>query len=387
MERLRLKLLRPGVCIFTLLAPLLAPADEPEEQAVSATAANPQRDTRPGLAPDIREDDTQFKVQRGNFVVVPIPVANPTFGDGLVGAAAYFYPQTEAEKAIQPASVTALGGFYASNHSQAVALTQQNYWRGKWRFTGTVAAADLRLSLLADDGTTTGQGLDWRIHGNLVFAKLARRLKGDWYGGAQMRVIDADQSLELPSQPGLLDTGSKITSSGVGIYFEYDTRDLPINSYSGRYLKVDALFNDESIGSDATYQNYSAAFRSYHKMSGPIVLAWEVQGCNREGAAPLWDACTVMLRGFSATDYLAKSSASAQAEARWQLNRRWGLVGFGGAGYVGGSFNGIREREAIPSYGVGIRFSVLPAKRINLRIDYAESTNSSAIHVSVGETF
>ena len=162
---------------------------------------------------------------------------------------------------------------------------------------------------------------------------------------------------------------------------------MPINSYSGRYLKVDALFNDESIGSDATYQNYSAAFRSYHKMSGPIVLAWEVQGCNREGAAPLWDACTVMLRGFSATDYLAKSSASAQAEARWQLNRRWGLVGFGGAGYVGGSFNGIREREAIPSYGVGIRFSVLPAKRINLRIDYAESTNSSAIHVSVGETF
>jgi hypothetical protein len=368
------------------LAPLLAPADEPEEQTVSATVAYPKQDTRPGLAPDIREDDTQLKVQRGNFVAVPIPVANPTFGDGLVVGAAYFYPQTEEEKAIEPASVTALGGFYASNNSQAVVLAQQNYWRGKWRFTGAVAAADLRLSLLTADGTSNGQGLDWHVHGNLVFAKLARRLKGDWYGGAQMRVIDANQSLETPSQPSLLPS-SKITSSGVGVYFEYDTRDMPLNSYSGRYLKVDALFNDESIGSDATYQNYSAAFRSYHKLSGPIVLAWEVQGCNREGTAPLWDACTVTLRGFSATDYLAKSSASAQAEARWQLNRRWGLVGFGGAGYVGGSFNGIREREAIPSYGVGIRFSVLPAKRINLRIDYAQSTNSSAIHVSLGEAF
>lgn len=80
-------------------------------------------------------------------------------------------------------------------------------------------------------------------------------------------------------------------------------------------------------------------------------------------------------------------SASGQVEARWQLSERWGIVGFAGAGYVGKSFNRIREREAIPSYGTGIRFTVLKAKRINLRLDYARSTDSDAIHVSVGEAF
>jgi len=47
----------------------------------------------------------------------------------------------------------------------------------------------------------------------------------------------------------------------------------------------------------------------------------------------------------------------------------------------------IRENEAIPSYGVGVRFMVLPAKRINLRIDFAKSVDSDAVHVSVGEAF
>ena len=41
-------------------------------------------------------------------------------------------------------------------------------------------------------------------------------------------------------------------SVGVGASLEFDTRDMPINSYSGRHFKLDALFNDEAIGSDAT---------------------------------------------------------------------------------------------------------------------------------------
>lgn len=69
------------------------------------------------------------------------------------------------------------------------------------------------------------------------------------------------------------------------------------------------------------------------------------------------------------------------------MGRRWGLVGFAGSGYVGDSFAGVREPEPIPSYGGGIRFMVLPAKRINIRLDYARSKDSNAIHFSVGEAF
>ena len=84
---------------------------------------------------------------------------------------------------------------------------------------------------------------------------------------------------------------------------------------------------------------------------------------------------------------MGKVTASGQAEARWRMSERWGTVAFAGVGYVGSSYNGIRENDPIPSYGIGVRFSVLPAKRINIRVDYARSVDSDAVLLSVGEAF
>ena len=346
-------------------------------------------DTRPGIAPDIRDDETSLKVQRGNFVVVPIPISNPTLDTGLVAGAAYFYPQSAEQKKAQPASLTAAAGLYTSNDSKAFGIAQQNYWKDdKWRFTGMVGAADLRLTLLAPDGSDDGTSVDWRIRGTFLSAKLATRIKGNWYGGIFTRLIDANQSIAIAIDDASaeFDIGDVI-SAGLGLIVEYDSRDMPMNSYSGRHLKFDALFNDESFGSAKTYQSYKAAYRSYHRLTDTLVLAWEIQGCHRGEGTPLWDACTIKLRGFSATDYLGRVSASGQIEARWQMSKRWGLVGFAGSGFVGDSFSGVSENESIPSYGAGLRFSVLPAKRISLRVDFARSLDSDAVHVSVGEAF
>jgi hypothetical protein len=354
----------------------------------SVMAEESTTDTRPGIAPDVRDEETKLILQRGDFVVVPIPISNPTLDTGLVAGAAYFYPQSEDEQKQQPASVTAAAGMYTSNDSRALALVQQNYWnKDRWRFTGAIGAADLRLTLLAPPDEAEGPRLDWRIDGAFMMAKIARRISGDWYGGMFLRAIDANQSLATEASSLGFDTGADVRSIGAGAVVEFDSRDMPLNSYSGRHLKLDALFNDEAIGSNETYQSYTAAFRSYHQLAKSFVLAWEIQGCQRGGQAPLWDACTIKLRGFSATDYLGKSSASGQVEARLKLNKRWGVVGFGGTGWVGDSFSGIRDNESIPSYGLGLRFTVLQAKRINMRLDYARSRDSDAIHFSVGEAF
>jgi hypothetical protein len=345
-------------------------------------------DTRPGIAPDIRQDETSLKIQRGDFVVVPIPISNPTLDTGLVAGAAYFYPQSEQQKALQPASVTGAAGMYTSNDSRAIVLVQQNYWKEDlWRFTGAIGQADLRLSLLVPEGSSGDSAADWRLNGTFVFAKIARRLKGHWYGGIQTRFVDADQSIEIDTSGAGFNAGPDVRSAGVGLLGEYDSRDMPMNSFSGRHLQVDALINDEAIGSNTSYQSYSAAFRSYHELTDSLVLAWDLQACKRSGSTPLWDACRLKLRGFSATDYLGKASASGQIEARWRMTKRWGLVGFAGAGTVSDSFSSISDHDTIPSYGVGIRFMVLAAKRINLRVDFARSDDSDAVHISVGEAF
>ena len=247
------------VCLFAL-STSLAFADET------------QTDTRPGIAPDIREDESARKMQRGDFVVVPIPISNPTLDTGLVAGAAYFYPQTEEQKKAQPASVTAAGDMYTSNDSKALALVQQNYWKNNtWRFTGAIGAADLRLSLLAADTSSGEQDLDWRINGDFLFAKLSRKLTGHWYGGFNVRTVDADQSFETPVSSSGFDLGPDVRSSGLGASVEFDSRDLPLNTYSGQYFKADALFNDEGLGSNKTYQSYrwyGTVAESYRVVAG-----------------------------------------------------------------------------------------------------------------------
>lgn len=346
-------------------------------------------DARPSIAPDIRDDQTKMKMQKGDIVVVPIPMSNPTLDTGLVLGGAYFYAQTEEQAKEQPASVTAAAGMYTSNDSKAFGIVQQNYWReDRWRFTGALAMADLRLTLLAPDGSDSGSHVDYKVSGPILFAQLSRRLKGDWYGGVQMRVIQAKQGLEVGDEDDSTNFEfDDVVSSGLGLNLEYDSRDLPMNSYDGGHTKITALFNDEAIGSNQTYQSYSIFTRAYRSLTKSVVLAWEAQGCHREGKTPLWDSCTVKLRGFPATDYLGVSSASTQIEARWKMSKRWGLVGFAGVGTIEHSFSGVNDHSSIPSYGVGVRFMVLQSKRINMRVDYARSDDSDAIYLSVGEAF
>ena len=84
---------------------------------------------------------------------------------------------------------------------------------------------------------------------------------------------------------------------------------------------------------------------------------------------------------------LCWQAVACQIEARWRLNSRWGVVGFAGGGYIKDAILDFRDNTFIPSYGIGLRFMVLQAKRINLRVDYARSKDSDAFHVSVGEAF
>jgi len=189
---------------------------------------------------------------------------------------------------------------------------------------------------------------------------------GKWYVGLAGRFVDVDQGLE-PDQGSIhFNNVIDVKSVGIGVNIDYDNRDMPLNTYDGRLFQVKTLFNDQSLGSDKTYQSYDLAYHSYHKMSIPVVLAWKVEGCLKSGSAPLWDACKIGLRGFSATKYLGKSSASAQFEARWHISEKWGLVGFGGAGTIDDSFSQIHDREVIPSYGIGLRFMVLAGALIML---------------------
>jgi hypothetical protein len=317
-------------------------------------------------------------------------MSSPTFGTGLILGGAYFYPQTESQKETQPASYTGAAGGYTSSESWFGGVMQQNYWKeDKWRFTGVAAYMDLKLELLPPPSELDDeQSTNWLLNGTFLQARLSRNLWSNWYLGLTVRYLDMTQTIGQQIEDIEFNLTSTIKSPGVGLNLDYDTRDMPMNTYGGRYFEFKAMQSDQS-GSDAgNYQSYYARFRSYHSLLDKLVLAWEINGCSKDGQIPLWDTCRLGLRGFPGTNYLSKQSLYAQAEMRWRFHKRWGMVAFAGAGRVYDSFGNIGEDNTIPSYGVGVRFMVLESQRVNIRVDYARSDNGNdAWYLSVTEAF
>jgi outer membrane protein assembly factor BamA len=301
---------------------------------------------------------------------------------------AYFHPQTEEQKKSQPPSVTGAAGFYSSNKSNAYGIAHQSYFsEDKWRIGGIIGHADVKLQLSVAEPGVGGPSVDWFVKGEFFAASVARKIAGKWYAGIFARYLDMNQQFGIDTPSAEFNTDANTVSMGLGLSIEYDNRDKPINSYTGSQFKFSVLTNSQGLGSDDSYKAYKASYASYHSIRPSLVLAWEIQGCSKSDKAPLWDACAIDLRGFSATDYLGKTSASGQVELRWKFHRKWGGVAFAGSGYYENAFSEFREREAIPSYGIGLRFMVLESQRINMRLDYGRSNDSDAVYLSVGEAF
>ncbi|QFU23618.1 outer membrane protein assembly factor [Shewanella eurypsychrophilus] len=400
-----------SVVLYSLMTSPLSLAQSSPETEVKPQSINPNLQTArethqststgsygvnniiPDWTPDLREEDTKLKAQKGDFVAVPVPIADPTIGTGLVIAGAYYYGQTAAEKAVQPASTTQAVAAYTDNDSYAYGLMQQNYWdEDKWRFTGAAAYVALKLTLLDSKYTQSGKGLDWNIEGTLLKGQLLRNVGENWFVGGQVRLINNEQTFSSSGEGQNIEGNTedeigKAKANGVGALIQYDTRDNQTNAYSGQRFEFDAMFNDELLGSSNTYQSYLARYRYYYHLFEPLVLAFEARGCAKYGNAPLWDYCTVGLRGFSATKYLNKASSSGQIEARWKVFGDFGLVGFAGGGFDSHEISELWDNDMIRSYGMGIRYMVLDSQRINLRLDYARSGDNDAIYVSVAEAF
>jgi hypothetical protein len=343
--------------------------------------------------PDLSGQNKRFKflskIPEG-LLIVPIPMSSPTFGTGLILGGAYFYRQTEEQKKAQPASFTGAAAGYTDNKSWFGGVMQQNYWsEDRWRFTGVAGYLDFKLELNpADSGEGGSQPADWLVDGAFVQARVSRKLRGNWYLGLTGRYLDITQAIDLNAEDEDFNLLSQISSTGVGLNLDFDSRDLPSNPYRGRFFELKALTSNQSNSDAGSYQSYRARFRSYHQLSDPLVLAWDISACSKDGRVPLWDTCRLALRGFSATDYLSKQSLYAQAEVRWRFYKKWGMVAFAGAGRVDDSFGGRGEDDTIPSYGVGIRFMLLESQRINLRIDYARSDHGEgAWYLAVTEAF
>ena len=193
--------------------------------------------------------------------------------------------------------------------------------------------------------------------------------------------------LEMGVLPG---TQGPFNLSGLGLTVNYDTRDHVVNCRHGNYVQFNWTFYDNTIGSDYRFMEYNLDLRHFFQVNQSSILAFQGTFTKISGYAPI-QAYPVLgddrLRGFSAR-YKDKNLLTFQAEYRMNVLKKLGVVLFAGMGDVSNRFNNINPLNFKFGAGFGLRYTILPANKLNIRFDFGIGTHgNSSMTFLPGEAF
>ncbi|MDX2188618.1 MAG: BamA/TamA family outer membrane protein [Bacteroidota bacterium] len=177
--------------------------------------------------------------------------------------------------------------------------------------------------------------------------------------------------------------------SGFGIALHYDNRNNIVNSLNGTYAEFTFQQFNKTLGASNYWDWMQIDIRKFINTSKKLkhVLALQFKANSVFGDPPFLEFNGIMLRGYYSGRYRERHFILSQAEYRFPVYKRFGMVVFGGAGnatntYINFDFNSLK-----PSYGLGLRFKLIKKDDVNLRLDYAWGYQSEAWYLSLTEYF
>lgn len=372
---------------FFLLAALLLPAMcFAQSDAMMTTGDMTVQASGAGDLAAKKEDKT-------NFVVLPIPQSNPALGSGLTLVGVALYNPNDSERPW----VTGIGAMKAGS-SHAFGIAQQaSFMQNRLRVLAAFAQADLNLRFYGVGAAAGDRGVSIPLQqlGTGGVLQAMYQVGDHWFAGLRYQNMHLKSKVDLSQLPPLgrpiPEADLKLDTASLGPALEYDSRDDAFYPTSGVSAKINLNFFNTGFGSDVNFRHLAAAWNRYWQYSENMVVAARVSGCAVGGNVPFTDLCMYGmnndLRGYSTGQYRDHALLAAQAEMRWRLSQRWGMVAFGGAGAVGPSFAELLSQKILPSIGAGVRWQASKEYKVNVSLDVAFTKNDHAFYVYVGEAF
>ncbi len=239
----------------------------------------------------------------------------------------------------------------------------------------------------ANEEDFTPQGLELEV-------TLQRRLAAGWNGGLLYQFADFD--IKEVAETGLL-LGRSITGSagsrvsGLGLLVDWDTRDNVWYPSGGGFHQLSLSRFDQALGSEFEYNRLFLDTRFYRSFGRKHIVALQGYLEVLDGDPPFTKMAMLggdrLLRGYYQGRFRDKSMMVWQLEHRMQVWRRVGLVGFAGMGQVADKLSEFEARDFKYSLGFGLRYMIVPAEKVNVRLDFAFGEGTSEFYLSFAEAF
>jgi outer membrane protein assembly factor BamA len=327
--------------------------------------------------------------ESGQAVFIPLPVIDPTIGQGVALVGLYTFAATDDADGT-PRSTIGAAGSYTNTESWAVGVGGKLYLAGdRYRVGLQTGGGSLNLKYYGSsaDSVFFDNPVGFNIKGAFVDTEGQARVAPDFYLGIKFRYSKPDVRLD-----SRIDVLSGLTASfelsGLGLSAEYDTRDSTWYPAEGGRGRAEWLEYVVVFGSSSTFRTVDADYSHYWSVAPDVVLAANGRVAQAGDDAPFFALPFVSIRGFPAGRYLDQAVVQTQAEARWMFAERFGAVGFGGAGLAASGLASLGKGRTAWGYGVGLRYRVSTEDKISAGVDVSTgSSEDLAVYFRIGEAF
>lgn len=330
-----------------------------------------------------------------DFLVVPIPMSNPTLGSGGALAAAVLFKADDKSSS----SFIGAAGFGTSNGSWGGgAAANLNFGEDLYRAKLSAGYANVLYNFygIGSAAADAGRFVSLTQSGYLVQALFQVRVAPHFYLGGQSRTMNIKTAFDLPGLAGeLLANGgplSKIDNriTTFGLVATYDSRNKDYSPDDGELIEGAIDFGLQKFIFNNSFTRATASYSRYDRLDDDLVLASHAALCNAAGKVPIFDLCLFGmgndLRGYAVGQFQDKAMFATQAELRWHAFWRIGLVAFAGIGSVAPTLD--KFENILVAGGGGIRFVVSQDYGINLGVDGAvNKAGEGSFYIQVGEAF
>jgi len=324
-------------------------------------------------------DVSEWLLDKKGFLPVPIIITEPAIGYGG-GAALLWFRESLGERRAQgrltPPDI--FGGVLAATENGttlAGAFGMVTFAQEYWRWRGFIGRPDVNLDFY---GQNTKIG--YNLEGWATTQQFMRRLgESENFVGARWNYIDFQARFD-PSQPvpPVFPGERAITSSGVGLFLEHDSRDNFFTASRGWKGFVEGVFYSPDIGSDEKYQTYRAQVFGYFPLEKQLIIGARLDARAARGDVPFYQLPFIEMRGIPFFRYQDENVALVEAEVRWNATPRWALVAFAGRG---------EAAESASAWGIGFRRLMARRLGIYMGIDIARGPEETAIYIQAGSAW
>lgn len=393
------------ILIFTLSLAFLTLAQEQNQTPATMEELKLELEQDSLTKKEVRKAKKSWKIENGKPMFLPLigPAYTPEMGFTIAGGTMISFKTNPKDSLIQRSSspvmlgLTSTGGYFASS----IVTT---YWlQDKLRINGDFwiknmpdhyfgVGYDDAFNTPKSDSTTLYQRSWWWINPRFLW-----QFMPDWFVGF---LIDANSTNATNPSQGVQEDayyqayGPKNMNIGWGLIARYDSRDVPVNAYSGMYVDFRASFYSEVLGSDNTYQTYLLDLRKYFTIKRPgQTLALQVKTRIGQGSIPYAEMSQIGtpfdLRGYLWGQYRHESILIFLGEYRHMFKKKdgtrskHGMVGWVGTGSLGYDFS--KFHNWLPNGGIGYRLEVQP--RMNVRVDIGFGRGTSGFYFNFNEAF